>query len=290
MATTPMLSPDGQSGDIPIAKVPDAVKAGFKVAAPMQAPDGSIGYIPQERVADAMKAGFVPHAVAQVMPPELKANLLVDTRVNAPGPFQQTSTASLPLKIASGVMGAMAPGSEAVDIAKDVLPSTERAGQAFQDLKSAIGENPVEITDKLGDALSQMKEGIDTGLNAPSVVNKLVTRLADTEEGPLTYSEARQFYSNMGDLATSEKMAANAKMQRLIYQVQHALGESIANTAESAGQLNQYKGAMSEFAKAKGLQEVGSNAVDVAKKAAIPALFGAGGMAAYNAYQKIFGQ
>lgn len=57
-ATIPMIAPNGQSGDIPIAKLQDAQGAGFKVAVTMRAPDGTQGYIPADRVHDAAGAGF----------------------------------------------------------------------------------------------------------------------------------------------------------------------------------------------------------------------------------------
>jgi hypothetical protein len=57
-ATVPMLAPDGTPGDIPQARVQDAVKAGFKQAVSMTSPDGKTGYIPVERQQDAMQAGF----------------------------------------------------------------------------------------------------------------------------------------------------------------------------------------------------------------------------------------
>lgn len=59
MATTvAMLSPDGTSGEIPIANQQAALQAGFKPAVRMQSPDGTPGYIPVDRVQDATKAGF----------------------------------------------------------------------------------------------------------------------------------------------------------------------------------------------------------------------------------------
>jgi hypothetical protein len=61
MASTtmiPMLSPNGQSGEIPMDKMQDAQAAGFKVAVEMQAPGGQSGYIPADRVHDAAANGF----------------------------------------------------------------------------------------------------------------------------------------------------------------------------------------------------------------------------------------
>ena len=56
--TTPMLSPDGQVGDVPQEKVPDAVKAGFTVGQDMLAPNGKSGVIPLDKVHDAIRSGF----------------------------------------------------------------------------------------------------------------------------------------------------------------------------------------------------------------------------------------
>jgi hypothetical protein len=59
MATTPMIAPDGTSGDIPAANMQAAQAAGFKPAVMMVAPDGkTTGYIPADQVTNATKAGF----------------------------------------------------------------------------------------------------------------------------------------------------------------------------------------------------------------------------------------
>lgn len=58
MSTTPMIAPDGSTGDVPQANAQAALKAGFKPAVDMIAPDGSKGIIPQEKMQDAIKAGF----------------------------------------------------------------------------------------------------------------------------------------------------------------------------------------------------------------------------------------
>lgn len=53
----PMLSPDGQVGDVPVERVAEAQKAGFKLGAELEK-DGQIGVVPVDRVVDALKAGF----------------------------------------------------------------------------------------------------------------------------------------------------------------------------------------------------------------------------------------
>lgn len=173
-------------------------------------------------------------------------------------------------------------GMEGIKALSEMTPGMKaaKAVQAFQGLSGDIGSHPVQVTDKLAGALADIKQGADTGLNIPSVVNKLVTRLSDVEEGPLTYDEARQFYSNLGDLAASDKMAMNAKAQRLVFGVQHALGETIADTTEQANKLSVYQGAMKDFASAKSAEEklgiIKDWAGKVLKTGAIGAGMGAG--------------
>lgn len=53
----PIFAPDGSFGEVPLARVHDALNAGGKRAEYMVSPDGKGGYIPQDRVQDAVKAG-----------------------------------------------------------------------------------------------------------------------------------------------------------------------------------------------------------------------------------------
>lgn len=181
-----------------------------------------------------------------------------------------------------GVGPGMAEGVSAVERA---IPSAERAGKTFQELKGAIGNHTVAMTDRLSNSLSDIKEAVDTGSTLPTVINKFVTRLADLEKGPLTYNEARQFYSNISDLSASERMASKAKDLRLIQEFKHALGETIGNTAEAGGRLEQYQSAMREFAKSKRL----SDAYETAKKTAITAAVGGGAYSAYKTLRDMLG-
>jgi len=60
MGNTPMIAPDGSSGEIPNASVPAAIKAGGKVGAWMLDPQGNRGVIPLDRSIDAIQAGARP--------------------------------------------------------------------------------------------------------------------------------------------------------------------------------------------------------------------------------------
>src|SRR5260370_19082722 len=56
--TVPAFSPDGTLGDIPVERVHDAVKAGFKLGVDLVSPYCASGVIPVERVQDALQKGF----------------------------------------------------------------------------------------------------------------------------------------------------------------------------------------------------------------------------------------
>ena len=196
---------------------------------------------------------------------------------------------------AAGLMGPTE-GASAAEAVSKALPttSTQGASQAFQELKGTIGTHSVAMTDRLANSLADIKDAVDTGSTLPSVINKFVTRIADTDEGPLTYKEARQFYSNVSTLSASEKMATKGNDLRLLQEFKHALGETIGDTADNAGRLQQYQGAMSDFANAKQWQGRADIVKNVAKKAVIRTIEGglatAGGYGVWRALKDLAGE
>jgi hypothetical protein len=180
--------------------------------------------------------------------------------------------------------GVAPPAAEAAGALENMIPSTQRAAKNFQELKGTIGNHTVNMTDRLSNSLADIKDAVDTGSTLPTVINKFVTRIADIDQGPLTYKEARQFYSNVSDLSASERMAAKPKDLRLIQEFKHALGETIGNTAEDAGRLQQYQDAMKEYASAARLKE---GLKTVGKAALATAGLGGAASGVYNAYRTL---
>lgn len=197
-------------------------------------------------------------------------------------PSLLASPAGAEAAVTTAEKGAAAVG-RGVEAIKAATPAAKIAKGAdiFKELKSTIGEHTVEMTDNLSKALFDIKEAVDTGATLPSPINKFVTRIADLEQPPLTYSEARSFYSNIGDLAASDKMAMNDKGRRLLNQFRAALGDTIAATAENASKLHDYRTAMSTFAQGKKREEQLEIAKEFAKDIALKTLkLGAAGAAA----------
>ncbi len=55
--TITLFAPDGTLGEVPMAQMQAALKAGAKPAITVKAPDGSLGHVPADRLTDAVKAG-----------------------------------------------------------------------------------------------------------------------------------------------------------------------------------------------------------------------------------------
>ena len=116
-ATVPMLSPDGQVGDVPQENVNEAVnKGGFKVAQDMLSPDGQQGVIPLDQVHNAIAKGFTLKGAAPKKPSQ---------------PAMQQEPESLWDKVLAA-LGAK--GSKAVDAAK------QQAGQVASSVGKGVSQ------------------------------------------------------------------------------------------------------------------------------------------------------
>lgn len=186
-------------------------------------------------------------------------------------------TATLPSMVAAPEAAEAA--SRAPGFLRSLLPSTERAGQAFQDVMSVAKNNPVRTMDSLSDALSNYQKLVDAGGSQSLSVRKLLNRVTDPSKGPLTYEEARNFYSNLSRLSADEANRLTPVMKRQVGAVTQALGDTIQRTATLAGKGQEYSGAMKEYAKAKRLEDftdfLKGSAVNAAKYGVPTAVGGA---------------
>lgn len=169
----------------------------------------------------------------------------------------------------------------AVALAGEVLPSAERAGQAFKKVSATVGKHTVPITDGLSNALMNYQGLVDTGGSRSLAVSKLLSRITSPDAAPLTYDEARQFYSNISRLSANESMRLTPQMKRAVGMIAQEFNGAISQTADDAGKLGQFQGAMKEYASAKNLEDK----VELAKKYLIRGGIGAlgGGLAGAGA-------
>ena len=79
-ATVPIVAPNGEVGDVPYARMQDAIAAGGKPGVTIKSPDGKFGVIPSNRMGDAVKAGgtIVPLENQETQHPGFWATLASD--------------------------------------------------------------------------------------------------------------------------------------------------------------------------------------------------------------------
>ena len=170
-------------------------------------------------------------------------------------------------------------GGYMIDLAGNLIPSTERAAQNFQEVMGAAKDIPINVTDP-GNTALRIQELSQRGSSMPKVVRDFVARVTDPAKGPLTYGEARDFYTNATRLSADEAQRLAPVMRRYVGQFTADLNRSISGAADQAGKLSQYQKAMSEYHKAMQLQAFRRGLVDVAKSTAVKAAAGAGAGAA----------
>lgn len=166
--------------------------------------------------------------------------------------------------------------------------NVEHAGQLFDTVRAAAQDEPIQISDEVYDALTNIKQLSDAGAKGtPRVASKLANRL-NNNDAELYWDEARRFYTNISRLSANEYNSMAPQMQRAVGQLGHALGDTLQATADSVGAGDQYRQAMAEYAKAKNWQQLGSNAWTFIKKAApYAAGIGIGGRLALGALDKV---
>ena len=191
------------------------------------------------------------------------------------------------------VTASLIPGEAAAEAAPEVaehiprIPSMARAGQATEALKNEIGTHPVEITDDLSKAVMRIQELADNGNTMPSVARKFIQRITNPEKGPLTYGEARDFYTKAGSLTADEQSTLAPVVKQALGQFAANLRQAVADTADRAGKLDQFQKSMSEYRNAKILQGV----LDWAKDFSVKGLAQkAGATGALYELKKLIGQ
>ena len=127
------------------------------------------------------------------------------------------------------------------------------------------------------------------GASLPRAASRLMRRIGDADQ-PLTFAEARDYYSNLSRLSLNDMGRLNPTMQRQIGAMTKALREALEQAAASVGKGEQYTAGMREYRRAAKAEE--------AWESVAPALwktlkrFGAGaaaGVGAGGAYQAVTG-
>jgi|SRR5690242_9757346 len=177
----------------------------------------------------------------------------------------------------AGDIGGLVGASGSMAAVKYLLPSKAAAGALLQSVQNVAGNTPIDLTGP-GNMALRAQELRQTGGTLPKVIRDFLSRATDPGKPPITYAEARDFYSNATSKSAQEMSRLSAVMQMQLGRFTHALGQSIADAAASTGQLQPYLQGMSEYANASKIARTGRAAVK-----ALPYVAGIGGTAGYLA-------
>lgn len=151
----------------------------------------------------------------------------------------------------AGEVAAATPG--AAKAAVWFLPSNRaaRAGKLFASVAEDAGSVPVELKNS-SESASRLLDW-QGKINPGSVVNKYLQRITSPKKGPMTYSEARDWYSVLGNLSAEESSKLPDVVQRDLKTMVRGLKQDIGDSADQVGRAADYYKAMGEYAKAKSL-------------------------------------
>lgn len=176
--------------------------------------------------------------------------------------------------VARGVKGAV----------KGMLPSTERAGQKFQQVMGAAKEVPVD-TSKLDPILERAKELRGRGASPPSTSMRQFMKTQEPQQfgpfkiapEPMTYGTSRDFAVSAGDQSAKEITGTNRTMKRQNKSFARALDDINREAAYKAGKGAEYDQAMREYRNARRVERVKDILKKHGAKAAITTGLGAAG-------------
>lgn len=177
--------------------------------------------------------------------------------------------------VGGGLQAATMPGMVMAPEAIDALPSTARASAKFEDVMNAAKDTPIDPT-KPAEAAARGKELFDRGSSSlPRVLRRFTARIGDPDAGPMTYKEARDFYTN-ARMGMTEYLRNNPTMWRQVTIFKNALGEAVQEAANVAGKGSEYASAMKEYRQAKSMQKLAAAAAALGiKVAGIGAIYSA---------------
>jgi len=312
VATIPPTGPQGQIGGIKppapdMEPNPDPLGLSRLAGAPAQGPDeyGASGFEHYQAPAISQLAAGAAKSVpgltggltgfeqgeGGLSPEEMKAGMQQATT-----PQNPTEKTGYGLGTFAQMMpwGALAPraAAEGIPLAqklpflgKFIAPGERlaQAGEQFGQVMDVAKDTPVSLDNAQQGALKLMDWQRKTQLGP--TVNKFLNRITSAKQGPLTYGEARDWYTVLGRLSSDEMSKLPPPVMRDLQGMVGSLKQDIGAAAEQAGQGPNYWEAMKQYATGK----QGQKGLEALKEVGVNALkYGAGpGLAGYFVKQGI---
>lgn len=153
-------------------------------------------------------------------------------------------------QIKSALVGALAGPAEEIFGA---IPLKSKAGELLESVEKSAKNVPVDLQQS-AEHILRVKDLADAGGSMPMSINKMLRRVTDPSKGPLTYSEARDFYSNITRLSADEMNRLTPVMKAQVGKVAAALKDDIGQAAARVNKAADYYAGLKQYAKAAQLQ------------------------------------
>jgi hypothetical protein len=195
--------------------------------------------------------------------------------------------------VGGGLQAAQIPasfmGGEGVSAAASKIPSAERAGAAMNAVKAAVGSHTIDVGE-VGNTALRAKQIAEAGGRMPKVINDFLRRATDPAKPPITYEEARDFYTNATKIASGEYTQFSGPMKAQVAEFTRKLGSALNEVAERAGRGEQLQQAMNEYSNAMKMKGAAQTAKDIVMKKILPSgAVGAGIAGGEMLVKQVFG-
>lgn len=132
--------------------------------------------------------------------------------------------------------------------------SRARAAQNLDSVSRTAARSPINVEGPGQQGLRAM-ELQQRGATLPRVVTQFMRRVTDPKGADMTFSEARDFYSNLSRMSANDFGRLTPAMRRQVGSVTRELGRALQETANTAGVGREYASGMREYARAARLEE-----------------------------------
>lgn len=187
--------------------------------------------------------------------------------INSVSPLEAFSQKSTPLlnvntnssnddqtagKIAESGLEMAAPIARGIE----ALPNAGRAGRTLGEIATQAKDVPVMMRNAEAPLQRLTELGVRGG-KMPSSANALLTRSQGVS--PMTFPEARDYYSNIAGVARNELGDMSKPIARQYGMMKSGLHSDLTDAAATIGRGEDYANSIKEYARAKNLQEMGGN-------------------------------
>lgn len=184
-----------------------------------------------------------------------------------------------------GVAGAAAGAMGFIPEAVGAIPTTAKAGPLFQQVLAKAKDVPVNV-EPAGENALRVMQLAERGGRLPKPVSDFLRYTTNPDKPPMTFEVARDFAKSLGRLSVNERNAMIPEVQREVAIMAGKVSKAVADAAGKAGVGQLHAEAMTQYAQAKGIENVLDEFLSGARKSLPWMLRGSAGAAGFYGTKK----